>query len=291
MVRYKLLLTVVAVSLTFSSAAQAGAPLLKQATCAGWGATQGECNSPPPASGNINNGGVDLSAGYETGGGGQGSESGAGGGEAGAGGSGSGAGGGQAGGGQAGAAPVVDPLAFVRDGFTINCIPGSPCDPNLVVRVTDLVNFQPMAPSQVMEPRGWSVAGLPANFVASASVHTRTGALLGYPAEVRFTPVGYSWTYGDGNQASTASGGATWAALGLPEFSDTDTSHEFRRPGAYSVTVSVVYSAEYRFAALAWRAIQGTLSVSASPLGVIVGDAQTVLVNRECAASRAGPGC
>ena len=241
----------------------------------------------PEANGAINNGGVDLSAGYETGGGGQGSESGAGGGgEAGAGGSGSGAGGGQA-----GAAPVVDPLAFVRDGFTINCIPGSPCDPNLVVRVTDLVNFQPMAPSQVMEPRGWSVAGLPANFVASAAVHTRTGALLGYPAEVRFTPVGYSWTYGDGTQASTASGGATWAALGLPEFSDTDTSHEFRRPGAYSVTVSVVYSAEYRFAALAWRAVQGTLTVSASPLGVIVGDAQTVLVNRECASSRAGPGC
>lgn len=244
--------------------------------------------SPPAANGNFNNGGVDLSAGYETGGGGQGSGNGSGGGaESGAGGSGSGSGGG----GQAGAAPVVDPLAFVRDDFTVNCIPGSPCDPNLVVRVSDLVNFQPAAPSQTMEPRGWSVAGLPANFIASASVHTRTGALLGYPAEVRFTPVGYRWNYGDGAQASTNSGGATWAALGLPEFSDTATSHVFDAPGSYAVVVAVVYSAEYRFAGLAWRPVEGTLAVSASPIGVIVGDAQTVLVNRECTTNSSGPGC
>ena len=245
----------------------------------------------PEASGAINNGGVDLSAGYETGGGqGSGNEAGGGAGS-GAGGSGSGSGSGNAGGGQVGAAPVVDPLAFVRDDFTVNCIPGSPCDPNLVVRVSDLVNFQPAAPSQTMEPRGWSVAGLPANFIASASEHSRTGALLKYPAEVRFTPVGYRWSYGDGAQASTNSGGATWAALGLPEFSDTATSHAFASPGSYAVVVAVVYSAEYRFAGLAWRPVQGTLSTSTSPLGVIVGDAQTVLVNRECTTNPAGPGC
>ena len=231
---------------------------------------------------------MDLSAGYETGGGGQGSGTGDGGGaESGAGGTGTG--GGNGGGPEA--APVVDPLAFVRDDYTVNCIPGSPCDPNLVVRVSDLINFQPAAPTQTMEPRGWSLAGLPANFIASASVHTLTGALLGYPAEVRFTPVGYRWTYGDGAQASTGSGGATWAALGQPEFSDTATSHAFAEPGSYVVVAAVVYSAEYRFAGLAWRAVEGTLAVSASPLVVIVRDAQTVLVNRECTANPAGPGC
>ncbi|TFC94595.1 hypothetical protein E3T28_14975 [Cryobacterium sinapicolor] len=232
---------------------------------------------------------MDLSAGYETGGG-QGSGNGAGNGAGGGAGSGAGESGGDEGSGP-GAAPVVDPLAFVRDDFTVNCIPGSPCDPNLVVRVSDLVNFQPAAPSQTMEPGGWSVAGLPANFIASASVHSRTGALLGYPAEVRFTPVGYRWTYGDGAQAITDSGGATWAALGLPEFSRTATSHTFARPGSYAVVVAVVYSAVYRFAGLAWRPVEGTLAISASPLGVIVGDAQTVLVNRECTAHPAGPGC
>jgi hypothetical protein len=239
-------------------------------------------NSCPEANGNFNNGGVDLSAGYETGGGASSGNGAGGGAESGAGGS---------GGGGPGAAQGVDPLAFVRDNYTVNCIPGSPCDPNLVVRVSDLVNFQPAAPSQTMEPRGWSVAGLPANFIASASVHTRTGALLGYPAEVRFTPVGYRWTYGDGAQASTSSGGATWAALGLPEFSVTATSHTFGSSGSYAVVVAVVYSAEYRFAGLAWRPVEGTLAISAGPLVVIVGDAQTVLVNRECTANPAGPGC
>ena len=262
-------------------------PSFADSTC---GKFEQSTKSCPEANGAINNGGVDLSAGYETGGG-QGSGSDAGGGESGASGSGSGSGNGNAGGGQVGAAPVVDPLAFVRDDFTVNCIPGSPCDPNLVVGVSDLVNFQPAAPSQTMEPRGWSVAGLPANFIASASEHSRTGALLGYPAEVRFTPVGYRWTYGDGAQASTNSGGATWAALGRPEFSDTATSHAFARPGSYAVVVAVVYSAEYRFAGLAWRPVQGTLSTSASPIGVIVGDAQTGLVNLECTTTPAGPGC
>ncbi|TFC56301.1 hypothetical protein E3O62_12555 [Cryobacterium sp. TMT2-15-1] len=285
MVRIQLLLTALILSLFSLSSA---VPAIAEAQdCPYQLAIAGLC---PDVRENINNGGVDLSAGYETGGG-QGSGSDAGGGESGASGSGSGSGNGNAGGGQVGAAPVVDPLAFVRDDFTVNCIPGSPCDPNLVVRVSDLVNFQPAAPSQTMEPRGWSVAGLPANFIASASEHSRTGALLGYPAEVRFTPVGYRWIYGDGTQASTNSGGATWAALGLPEFSDTATSHAFARPGSYAVVVAVVYSAEYRFAGLAWRPVQGTLSTSASPIGVIVGDAQTVLVNLECTTNPAGPGC
>ncbi|TFD29045.1 hypothetical protein [Cryobacterium cryoconiti] len=234
---------------------------------------------------------MDLSAGYETGGGqasgGQEADGGSG-----SGGEGDGSGDGNGpGGGAPGAAPVADPLTVVRDDFTVGCIPGSPCDPNLIVRVSDLVNFQPSAPTQAMEPRGWSVVGLPANFIAAASVHTLSGTLLGFPAEVRFTPIGYRWSYGDGAEARTTGGGATWAALGLPEFSDTATSHVFRRAGVYSVQASAVYSAEFRFAGPSWRAVQGTLPVSAGPLGVTVGDARTVLVNRTCTTNPAGPGC
>ncbi|TFC95129.1 MULTISPECIES: hypothetical protein [Cryobacterium] len=241
-------------------------------------------------SGNVNNGGVDLSAGYETGGGG-GQEPGGGPGAGVGAGSSSGGAGGGSGGGVPGAAPVADPLTVVRDDFTVGCIPGSPCDPNLIVRVSDLINFQPSAPTQAMEPRGWSVVGLPANFIAAASVHTLSGSLLGYPAEVRFTPIGYRWSYGDGAEAGTTSGGATWTALGLPEFSATPTSHVFRRAGAFSVQVSAVYSAEYRFAGSAWRSVRGTLPVPAEPLGVTVGDAQTVLVDHTCMTNPAGPGC
>ncbi|TFD77675.1 hypothetical protein [Cryobacterium fucosi] len=183
------------------------------------------------------------------------------------------------------------PGTIVRDGFTINCVAGTPCDPNLVVSVSDLVNFRPAAPTQQMEPRGWSVVGLPTNFIATASVHTRSGVLLGFPAEVRFTPVGFRWNFGDGQGLDSAGGGASWAVLNLPEFSDTPTSHTFTETGGRSITLSVVYSAEYRFAGRDWRAVRGTLAVPTTPLSAVVAEARTVLVNRECTVGAAGPGC
>jgi hypothetical protein len=282
MVRKKLLL---AASLSAILILIGVAVAYERANAASGQCSQGELRAglcaPPEATGAINNGGVDLSAGFDTGGGG-----GSGGGQQ----ADSGAGGAASGGAQ-GAAPAPNPLTIVRDGFTVNCTPGTPCDPNLVVRISDLVNFRPAAPTQGMEPHGWSVIGLPANFIAAAAVHVRSGLLLGFPAEVRFIPIGYRWNYGDGTRADSRSGGATWAALSLPEFSDTQTSHSFRASGQYSVSLAVVYSAEYRFAGLAWRGVQGTLLVPAGPLSAVVGDASTVLVDRECTKNPAGPGC
>jgi hypothetical protein len=160
-----------------------------------------------------------------------------------------------------------------------------------VVRISDLVNFTPAAPTRGMEPAGWMVVGLPTNFFAAASVHTRSGSLLGFPADVRFTPAGYHWNYGDGSSAATATAGARWAALGLPEFSDTATSHVYRARGTVTIQPAVEYSAEYRFAGQSWRAISGTIAVSANPLIAVAGDAKTVLVERDCLRDPRGPGC
>ncbi|MEO6200635.1 MAG: hypothetical protein ABIX44_05670 [Cryobacterium sp.] len=182
-------------------------------------------------------------------------------------------------------------MLIVRDGFTVNCTPGSPCDPSLIVSMRDLVNFKAATPSQGMEPHGWMVIGLPTNFIAQASAHTRSGLLLGFPAQVRFTPVAYRWNYGDGSTGSSATGGATWATQNLPEFSVTATSHTFRTRGNFVIGLSVDYAAEYRFAAQPWRAIGGTLSVPANPLTARAGTARTVLVDRECTGNASGPGC
>jgi hypothetical protein len=296
---HKLLLTAVAVSSlglgpTLGAAAAAPAPHLPTSTCVGWGASQGSC-TPPAVSGSFNNGGVDLSAEFEngSGGGGQGAgEQGGGPGDDDQ----SGAAGGQKGtqngteGGAVGGGPP-GPDAIVRDGFIVNCTPGSPCDPNLVVRVSDLVNFKPMLPVQGMEPPGWMVVGLPTNFFATAFVHTRSGSLLGFPAEVRFTPAGYSWDYGDGSARRSMTGGAPWAALGLPEFSQTATSHSFSERATRVITLVVSYSAQYRFAGQGWRNVAGSLTVPADPLTAIVGDARTVLVDRDCLRRPRGPGC
>jgi hypothetical protein len=256
--------------------------------------SQGELRAglcpPPGASGEFGGGGVDLEAGYEIGGGGGGGRGG--GGDNGQGGDGDGVGivyddrGGKATG------PVIGgPIAAEREGFTVSCAPQTPCDPNLVVRVSDLVNIRPASATSQMEPSGWMVVGLPANFVASASVHMRSGELLGFPADVRFTPAGFRWDYGDGSARSTGSGGATWAALGLVEFSETATSHTFQASGEYSITPSVVYTAEYQFAGQGWREVAGTLTVASARMTAVAGDAKTVLVDEDCQRNPLGPGC
>ena len=146
-------------------------------------------------------------------------------------------------------------------------------------------------PVQGMEPNGWLVEGIPTNFFASASAHLSSGSLLGSPADVRFTPVGYSWDYGDGTSATSTSGGSSWAAQGLPEFSETATSHVYKSTGTLSIGLSVSYAAEYRFAGGDWRSVVGLLAVPASPMTAIADRAGTVLVAEACSANRNGPGC
>jgi len=241
-------------------------------------------DSCPAASGQFNNGGVDLSAGFEN-------NSGGGGGPGGDGGTDQGDAGSAPGGGNGGEADPANPMLIVRDGYTVNCKPGARCDPSLVVTMSDLVNFKPVTPSQGMEPDGWMVTGLPTNFFAAASVHIRSGLLLGFPAEVRFTPVRYRWSYGDGTTGSSATGGATWAAQNLPEFSVTATSHTYGVGGDYVIALTVDYAAEFRFAARPWRGIGGTLAVPANSISAHAGTARTVLVARECTRNPSGPGC
>jgi len=256
--------------------------------CGAWGASSTTCESPPPVTGVVNGGGVDLSTGFDAG---SGSGSGSGGGGSGTAGAaaGTGAGGNAGGAGAQGTTPIpAVGLPFVRDGFAVTC---PLCDPNLVVSISDLVNFPAAVPGQGMEPNGWAIAGLPANFLAQASVHARTGMLLGFPAEVRFTPTRFHWDLGDGTGIDSATGGARWAALGVPEFSATATSHVFRSTGRHTVVLSVVYSAEYRAGGQPWRPVAGTLTIAAPPIAVVVSTASTVLVGQDCRVNPSGPGC
>ncbi|TFD75906.1 hypothetical protein E3T54_11635 [Cryobacterium sp. Sr8] len=240
--------------------------------------------SCPEANGVFDHGGVDLSAGFDSNsGGGGGAPPGADGGAQ------TDENPGQNG--DQGTVNVADPLVIVRDPFFVNCTPGSPCDPSLVVSMSDLVNFRPVVPTQGMEPNGWTVIGLPTNFFAAASAHTRSGLLLGFPAEVRFTPAGYRWAYGDGATGGSATGGASWADLHLPEFSETATSHTYLDAGDFVIALTVDYSAQYRFAGQPWRGIGGTLAVPANPITARAGTARTVLVDRECTRNPSGPGC
>ncbi|QNO38420.1 PKD domain-containing protein [Protaetiibacter sp. SSC-01] len=142
-----------------------------------------------------------------------------------------------------------------------------------------------------MEPDGWVVVGLPANIYSLVDREVVPGELLGQSADVRFTPISWHWDYGDGTRATLLTKGDTWSGLGLREFDATPTSHVYRAPGNYTITLSIRYRAEYRIAGGAFVPIAGTIVLPANELHITAGGAKTVLVDRDCTVAPRGPGC
>ncbi|WP_158252839.1 PKD domain-containing protein [Cryobacterium sp. N21] len=169
--------------------------------------------------------------------------------------------------------------------------PCTVCSPSTIVRVSDLQNFPAYAAATGMEPNGWAIVGLPANFWAGASSQIGEGLLLGEPAQVMFTPIGYRWNYGDGSTASTPTGGASWADLAVAEFSTTPTSHKYTKKGTYTVTLTVEYRADYSFGDQGWRPVEGIVTVPSAPFTVVAAKESTVLVAEDCNTNPHGPGC
>lgn len=201
--------------------------------------------------------------------------------------------GGGTGGETSGPSAPEDPNAdcvYLLNGRCLAAGPGrqGPVDP---ITLADIAHFRPDPGVDSMEPNGWMVVGLDTNFYASSGIQVHNGALLGQPASVRFTPVAWHWTYGDGTGRSSATPGATWAAHGLREFDATPTSHVYRAPGTYVIDLAIEYAPEYRFGNGPWLDVQGTITVPANRLTAVAGDADTVLVERECTVDPTGPGC
>lgn len=167
--------------------------------------------------------------------------------------------------------------------------PAAEAIPTITIR--DIATFIPTPGRQLMEPDGWTVAGLDTNFYAITDVHVVNGTLLGRPADVRFTPTSYLWAYGDGASATRGTKGDTWESQGIAEFEPTPTSHVYEQLGDYTITLSIVFAAEYRFAGGPWRPVVGTITLPANDLHIRVGTAKTVLVEHDCLANPSGPGC
>ncbi len=158
------------------------------------------------------------------------------------------------------------------------------------VTIDDLASFVPARPTLGGEPAGFGVVGMPTNLVATASTHSLTGPLLGWDVSVRFRPVGFVFDYGDGATVRTTTGGTTWAALGLPQFSPTATSHVYRERGTYTVRLTLQYAADVDFGS-GWRPVSGYVNAPAPPYTLEVLDVRTALVERTCTENPGGPGC
>lgn len=170
-------------------------------------------------------------------------------------------------------------------------LPPLPPEAAPVVTMADVAEFAPAFGAAVGEPNGWAIVGLPVNLVGPSAPITVGASLFGAAAEVRFTPVSWRWDHGDGSTAVYEVPGATWSRSGLVEFSTTATSHVFRVDGMRRVSLSVLVVADYRIAGGPWEPVAGALTLPVAGFDVVVASADTVLVDRDCRAAPAGPGC
>ncbi|KAA9135881.1 hypothetical protein [Microbacterium caowuchunii] len=170
-----------------------------------------------------------------------------------------------------------------RDGYSVGVIPE--------VTLADLASFRPAAPTLASEPAGIGIVGMPTNLVSAASAQSIPGELFGYDVVVRFTPSAFRFSYGDGASRSAPSGGASWAALGQPQFTPTATSHPYTSRGDYLASVTVAYRASVSFDGGRWRDVEGVVEVTTGGHAVRIVEARTALVDRTCLENPAGPGC
>ena len=159
------------------------------------------------------------------------------------------------------------------------------------ITLNDIKAFTPVVGVSHMQPKGWMVVGLDANFFVTGGASVKNGELLGFDASVRFTPVRWRWNFGDGDGATRASPGASWAAQNIEEFDATPTSHVFDQAGTYTINLEIDYSVDYQFNGSGWVPIEGILTVASNDLVATAGTAKTVLVDRNCVQNPRGPGC
>src|SRR5690606_32183412 len=139
-------------------------------------------------------------------------------------------------------------------------------------------------------PAGVGIVGMPVNFVVDARTHTVDGELFDLPLRVRFSPAAYDFSYGDGASSRTTTGGQTWPALGVPQFTATATSHAYPARGTYTAHVDIDYTAAVDLGS-GWYDIPGVLTVATGGATVEILELRTALVERTCLEDPTGPGC
>ena len=145
--------------------------------------------------------------------------------------------------------------------------------------LSDVAQFAPGDAGFVQEPAGWSLPLLPMNVFSTARATTERGELLGWPIEVRFTPVAYRWSFGDGATRVSSHPGSSW---GSRQFSTTATSHVYELSGDYQVSLGVTYEASYRFDGGSFVSLPGQITQSGGQTTVEVLSVTPVLVDRGC---------
>ncbi|MFJ6679629.1 hypothetical protein ACIQLK_10985 [Microbacterium sp. NPDC091382] len=188
-------------------------------------------------------------------------------------------------------APGGAPLPGTEQADVQPVDPAAPAAPDpTTATIQDVADFAPAPPAIVGEPDGIGVVGMPTNFVVGAEEHVVQGQIFDVPVTVRFTPVSYVFSYGDGAVRETRSPGESWDDLSAPQFTATATSHAYGAPGEYEAGATIRYAAEAD-AGGGWFPIAGLLELDTPTTVIRIVDVETALVERTCDEDPGGPGC
>lgn len=173
---------------------------------------------------------------------------------------------------------TTDLAAGVLDGITATSVVPADAGPTAgEVAATVASEFRrlPLRPSGiVLQPsRGWVLVNLDTIVLTDPTPQTFDISVLGTPVEVRATPAGYAWDFGDGSPPLvTNDPGAPWPEPTL--------THAYRSPGTRTITLTTQWRGEFRAAGSAtWQPIDGVATTSASAPPVEVRVAENALVS------------
>lgn len=186
---------------------------------------------------------------------------------------------------------------YEEDGKGVPCPPNMPDPPEApeddgggsvappVPSESDFASFQipPSTPHAL--PVDWTVTGKPTAFWADASVRTFSAELLGFPLQVRATPIEFHWDFGDGNSTSTTSPGQE------PSHPQNGSiTHTYSTKGERTVTLTTVYTGEYSYGS-GWSTIPGTAAVESDGLPMTVYRYHKYRVEDDCNVNPYGTDC
>jgi hypothetical protein len=130
----------------------------------------------------------------------------------------------------------------------------------------------PRADLVIQPPGGRTLVNFPTNFLTTTTEPTaQTVALLGHDIEIRATPVGYTWHFGDGEDHEGSDPGAAYPDLRI--------THVYPHAGVtVTPSVDVTYRGSYRVDDGLWQDIPDTLTVTGTPVDLRILSATPHLV-------------
>jgi hypothetical protein len=146
------------------------------------------------------------------------------------------------------------------------------------VQITEQMIFdqaKQAAPKTVIhaEPVAKSYVNVPTNFYADDEAVTTTITVAGLNVDVRFTPTGFQWKFGDGGTGSGV--GVKASPVGGPGA----VEHVFQRSGDYGITLTRTYAVKFRLPNGQIMDLSMPLSNTSAPYDLEIGEIQSLVTD------------